>query len=263
MEKNDRSKFQWNKPIHVKNILIYTLLCVFTACSKNGNNRILPHTRNVKTSIDLNDEKYNIDSLIIHCNGSKQFLAINNNSHKKGSLLESQINCMIKNIKEGNKESLKDYLNIVKNIYRINPFLNNKTNQSVMQNDINGAFDAYKVSRLILENDLKGEIIFKTLLENSNYFGCYKIYGLTCEDPSCFSVVCSHQIFFDKYISMIRSIEGISVDDYLQNNISHTLEIQLKREKDKCDELLYKEYYEVVKKAYAEGKIVLKDYGEE
>ncbi|MFM2395238.1 MAG: hypothetical protein RLZZ546_3221, partial [Bacteroidota bacterium] len=43
---------------------------------------------------------------------------------------------------------------------------------------------------------------------------------------------------------------------------SHTIEIHLKREKDKCQETLYKEYYEVIKQAYEKGLIKLKDYGE-
>jgi hypothetical protein len=54
----------------------------------------------------------------------------------------------------------------------------------------------------------------------------------------------------------------LSVEEYLQKNISHTIEIQLKREQDKCQEKLNKEYYEVIKRAYEKGLVVLKDYGE-
>jgi hypothetical protein len=51
-----------------------------------------------------------------------------------------------------------------------------------------------------------------------------------------------------------------------QNSIHQTLHppflrfLALKDYHDKCRESLNKDYYEVIKKAYAKGKIVLKDY---
>jgi hypothetical protein len=65
------------------------------------------------------------------------------------------------------------------------------------------------------------------------------------------------------YHEMIRSIDGMAVEKFLEKRVPFNIDRQLKSEEDKCRETLYKEYYEVIKKAYAEGKIVLKDYGEE
>jgi hypothetical protein len=73
----------------------------------------------------------------------------------------------------------------------------------------------------------------------------------------------NHFTFELFYHEMIRSIDGISVQEYLDKMNPNTNEKLEQHYKDKCRESEYRKNYDVIKKAYAEGKIVLKDYGEQ
>jgi hypothetical protein len=162
-------------------------------------------------------------------------------------------------IKPNSFNNWTNFINCLRDSISINNIKYEKTYVDLINLDLDLRDRNWHFAELICNIRLRGDFVFKNLLNNSNKYFCYEDRSIV--DSGDTKSIHSH--FYKAYTSMIRSIEGMQVDDYLQNNISHTLEIQLKREKDKCDELLYKEYYEVIKKAYTEGKIVLKDYGEE
>jgi hypothetical protein len=62
---------------------------------------------------------------------------------------------------------------------------------------------------------------------------------------------------------MIRNIDGLSVEEYLDSEVPYTPDRRRQDEKDTCQESLYKDYYNAIKTAYEKGLIKLKDYGEQ
>jgi hypothetical protein len=245
-------------------LIILSTLFAFRCSKINYNEK--GKLEKYEKSIAKNNGFYSTDSIMITCDGIKQKLKMENDLNNN-NLLQRQITCLCKAVNEKNLKSINEFLNILNNIKSINPFLSNKID---MENDKEIGYDKNSMTTIILDQKWRGEEIFKKLIEIGDVFGCYRESGLNCGDlieeedrRNCYGVVPVHNIFFNSYTSMIRNIDGLSVEEYLQKNISHTLEIQLKREKDICQETLYKEYYEVIKQAYEKGLVALKDYGED
>jgi hypothetical protein len=117
----------------------------------------------------------------------------------------------------------------------------------------------WQKAEVMLSVPLRGDFIFKNLLSYSNIFYCYK--DRTLQETGQIRSI--HKFYFDTYTSMIRSIDGMQVEDYLEKVVPYTYDVALKDETEKCKQSRYKQKYEIIKKAYAEGKIVLKDYGED
>jgi hypothetical protein len=72
-----------------------------------------------------------------------------------------------------------------------------------------------------------------------------------------------HHTYTLFYHEMIRTIDGLSVEKYLEREVPYTYERAIKDEEEKCKESRYREYYQTIKTAYEKGLVVLKDYGEE
>ncbi|MBK9736295.1 MAG: hypothetical protein IPO92_15570 [Saprospiraceae bacterium] len=115
---------------------------------------------------------------------------------------------------------------------------------------------------MILNSKPRGEKVFKALINVANIFECYNDFTLS-EDGHSFGRYSIHSFFFKAYTSMIISIDGMSVDRYLEINVPYTPDRRRQEDKDKCQESLYRDYYNAIIKANKEGKIVLKKYGEE
>jgi hypothetical protein len=106
---------------------------------------------------------------------------------------------------------------------------------------------------------LRGEYLFKKLLANSNVFYCYKDRSIR-ESGQIQSI---HKFYFNSYTSMIRNIDGLSVEEYLLKVNPNTSEKLEQHFKDKCQETEYRNNYNAIKAAYEKGLVVLKDYGED
>lgn len=251
--------------------IIIILSCVFVvACAhqvrKQDNDNHVINQDSVKRF------DYKKDSIMIYCDGIKQKLQLvfdrsGNNFYTDNSMLHRQMKCLSKAVNERNTNAINETLTILDNIKKINPLLSNNVD---LNNDKEIGYNKHCVTKLILNQKWRGEEIFKKIIDMGNVHGCYREYGLNCGDlikkedrKNCYNIVSVHFPFFTAYTSMIRSIDGMSVEDYLQKKISHTIEIQLQREKDKCQESLYREYYIVIKEAYEKGLVVLKEYGED
>ena len=115
---------------------------------------------------------------------------------------------------------------------------------------------------MILNSKPRGEKVFIALINVANIFECYNDFTLS-EDGHSFGRYSIHSFFFKAYTSMIQSIDGITVDEYLQKVVPFNMDRQIKAEDDLCNESLDRDYYNAIVKAHKEGKIVLKKYGEE
>jgi hypothetical protein len=133
-----------------------------------------------------------------------------------------------------------------------------KTYAQLLNSKVDFTTDWQKAESM-LNTKLRGPFIFKNLIANSDIFYCYEDYTLN-ENGKTEPI---HKLFFDAYTSMIRSIDGMSVQEYLDKMNPYTMSKREQRFKDKCGESEYKKNYEVIKQAYEKGLIKLKDYGEE
>lgn len=230
-------------------IINLALILIAIACSKS---KLLT---NDVASFDI--KKHN---LIVHCNGVEK-LSLNNN-YESNLILNRQIKCLREKVNNRDTQAIADVIHIFDNIKNINPFLRDKVD---LKNNIYRADEKTYITSIILGGKWRGGEIFNSLLKNGNVFGCYRVGDPLCCDPhpNCYSIVSCQKLFFEPYTSMIRSIDGISVEKYLEKNVPYTYERALKDENDKCSESLYKDYYNAIKEAYEKGHVVLKDYGED
>jgi hypothetical protein len=108
----------------------------------------------------------------------------------------------------------------------------------------------------------RGDLAFDKIIKWSNNFTCFEDYSLTEENgkPHIRPI---HESFFETYTSMISTINGMSVEKYLEKEVPFTYERQVKEYYDKCQESLHKDYYNAIKQAYKKGLVKLKDFGEE
>ena len=107
----------------------------------------------------------------------------------------------------------------------------------------------------------RGNRAFECLLTFSNQFQCYDDY--TLNEGSGPHTRPIHFLFFQSYTSMIRSIDGMSVEEYLLKVNPNTSEKLEQHFKDKCQEIEYRNNYNAIKSAYEKGLVKLKDYGED
>lgn len=108
----------------------------------------------------------------------------------------------------------------------------------------------------------RGKRLFEEVLKVGNNFKCFRDNYLS-EDGKSAAIRPIHEFFFDCYTSMIRSIDGMSVKDYLEKNDPYTMAKLDQFHNDKCNESEYKRRYIIIKQAYEKGLVVLKEYGEE
>jgi hypothetical protein len=133
-----------------------------------------------------------------------------------------------------------------------------KTYAQLLNSKVDFTTDWQKAESM-LNTKLRGTYIFKNLMANSDIFYCYKDYTLN-ENGKTEPI---HKLFFDAFTAMIRSIDSLSVQEYLDKNVPYDTAAWEQGYKDKCNETRYKNKYQVIKQAYEKGLIKLKDYGEE
>jgi hypothetical protein len=103
----------------------------------------------------------------------------------------------------------------------------------------------------------RGKSLFNQILKIGNDFSC-------STDADGYNSGSNGHLFYSHfYYEMIKSIDGITVEEYLEQVVPYNDDAFSQQQKDKCDETRSRKKYNAIKSAYAEGKIVLKDYGEE
>jgi hypothetical protein len=191
--------------------------------ANNNRSKDAVHNSQNATQISCNGTTYNIDF----------------KSYKE---VESLMLCISDSIFIGNQSSINKYIAI------LNRYMDYEDNWFIFQH--------------IIGTKARGNRCFEQILKKSNFFGCYHDYSLS--ENGNYQVIPYHLIFYNQYASMIRSINGMTVQEYLNKNLIFTIEIQIKMEdEDKCQETLYKLYYNAIKEANLKGLIKLKDFGEE
>jgi hypothetical protein len=226
MEKNTQS---FINTILIVIVITLNFLCCKTHDKVKQTKSKLEIVDNQKKSIFMND------SLI--CNANTYYLA-------KCDIyrLMDLTSCLIDNMQTSDIVAQNDYIKLLDY-----PYHHQRDNMQIS---------------VIFRPDLRGEVMFKKVLEKGNLFDCYSEPN-PLKDNGGYRTASIHEYIFSAYTSMIRSIDGMQVEDYLIKSDLGTTEKLEQYHKDKCLESYYKPRYEIVKKAYAEGKIVLKDHGEE
>jgi hypothetical protein len=222
-------------------------------------------------SFEASAQSHLQDSITITCNNKEQKLMLDfniksNNFYTGNSLLENQIKCLFTEVNKKNPIAINQAIAILDNINKINPFLSNTTDLSNPKEIVR---DKNTITKIILNQNWRGETIFAKIIEQGNVHGCLAEPGLNCGDGppgvirDCINIVSIHQVFYDSYKSMIRSIDGMTVKKYLEKKVPYTPDRARQDDKEKCKESIYRDYYNAIKEAYSKGLVVLKDYGEE
>jgi hypothetical protein len=231
---NEKISMEKNRQSFIKTILIVIVITLNFLCCKTHDK-----VKQTKSKLEIVDnQKKSIfmnDSLI--CNANTYYLA-------KCDIyqLMDLTSCLIDNMQTSDKVAHNDYIKLLDY-----PYHHQRDNMQIS---------------VIFRPDLRGEVVFKKVLEKGNLFDCYSEPN-PLKNNGGFRTASIHEYIFSAYTSMIRSIDEMPVEDYLIKNDPGTTEKYEQHFKVKCDESSYRRRYEIIKKAFTEGKIVLKDYGEE
>jgi hypothetical protein len=103
---------------------------------------------------------------------------------------------------------------------------------------------------------MRGAKLFEKILELSNNYDCNHNLGLENEGGIAKFTYVRKQ-FFD----MVDSIDGYLIDDYILRNMPKSMELW--NDKNCSQDTISKLSWDIINQAWREGKIKLKDFGQE